>query len=128
MLSLSSFAGSNIYIAFHNVSVDEFILKVDDIKIGNQPTHDIGISGVEGVEIFDISGRLALRLLEDENTVESPYTFPPSDYQNHSTCSYSPATHEFTWIPSTSITSGVYLVRAQTTNGQTVSKCIIYLK
>jgi len=44
-ISLASFAGSNIYVAFRNISVDEFILKVDDVKIGSQPAHDVGITG-----------------------------------------------------------------------------------
>ncbi len=52
-LPLSSFAGSNIYVAFHNISVDEFILKVDDVRIGVQPAHDISITGSEAATMVE---------------------------------------------------------------------------
>jgi len=43
VLPLTDYVGMNIYIAFHNMSVDEFVLKVDDIKVGNLPDHDLSI-------------------------------------------------------------------------------------
>lgn len=43
-ISLDSYVGGDIYIAFHNVSVDEWLLKIDDIKIGSMPDVDLVLS------------------------------------------------------------------------------------
>jgi hypothetical protein len=45
VVSLSSYVGSTVYIAFQNVSVDMFFLKVDNVKIGSPPAHDIVLTG-----------------------------------------------------------------------------------
>jgi hypothetical protein len=43
-LSLAAYEGGDIYIAFRNISVDQWLLKIDDVKIGSLPANDIVLS------------------------------------------------------------------------------------
>jgi len=61
----------------------------------------VGEQGI-GFEIFDLGGNVVEELM-------APIT-------------------EFIWIPNESISSGIYLVRARTKNGRTVSKRVVYLR
>lgn len=56
LISLDAWVGEDVYIAFHNNSVDEFVLKVDDIRIGSLPDHDIALEGSEFLARVDPTG------------------------------------------------------------------------
>ncbi len=43
-ISLAAYEGGDIYIGFHNISVDEWLLKVDDIKVGSLPDNDLSVA------------------------------------------------------------------------------------
>ncbi len=43
-IALDAYEGGDIYIAFRNISVDQWLLKVDDIKIGSLPDNDLMVS------------------------------------------------------------------------------------
>ncbi len=52
VIDLSAYEGMDIYVAFHNISVDEFILKVDDVMVGELAPHDVTVEVPESVETF----------------------------------------------------------------------------
>ncbi|MCD6595688.1 choice-of-anchor J domain-containing protein [bacterium] len=45
--SLDTYAGQDIYVAFHNISVDMFVLKVDDVAIGQRPAYDGAVESID---------------------------------------------------------------------------------
>ncbi len=44
---LEDYAGDDIYVAFRNIATDMFILKVDDVKIGQRPTNDCAVEAID---------------------------------------------------------------------------------
>ncbi len=44
---LEDYAGDDIYVAFRNIATDMFVLKVDDVKIGQRPTNDCAVEAID---------------------------------------------------------------------------------
>lgn len=49
---LDEYAGEDIYIAFRNISVDMFVLKVDDVRVGILPEYDAAVSAIDTLSPF----------------------------------------------------------------------------
>ena len=49
---LSAYAGQTIYIAFKNIAVDMFIIKVDDVQVGQLPAYDGAVLAVDTINPY----------------------------------------------------------------------------
>ncbi|HHS49782.1 MAG TPA: T9SS type A sorting domain-containing protein [candidate division Zixibacteria bacterium] len=77
------------------------------------------------VEIYDVSGRI----VENISVGEGPRAFPlDGNSENGSAQGRSLTTREFIWQPDENLPSGVYLVRATASGGQTAARRVVYLK
>ncbi|MCK5833708.1 C10 family peptidase [bacterium] len=81
------------------------------------------------IEIFDIAGRFISKIDDAENLAPTHNSIANQEFSETNGGSQTASTtSKFTWTPNEKVVSGVYLVRAQLKNGQSITKRMIYLK
>ncbi len=96
---LSAYDGQTIYIAFRNIGVDMFILKIDDVQIGQLPPCDAQISAVDSLSPFIDPGSEYTPMANVTNLGSNPLDATAVCYVIHQDDTISVDTAEVSGVP-----------------------------